>query len=491
MSTWPCCRVLTLALPLALAACAAPTDGAPPGPAPARQPPEDEHEDPWRRPLEDAAAPQGCAVVARRALGGGGGAALALRLVGDAGAVDDDLGLAGDAAAPCLLVVAAPEALAPGPRRILGRETVRARHADGVREIPNPEHRELKRALAKAERGDDDDLDIRKTGDPAADLVGTLVELLVRGVGAIGREQEAAELRTKLSATPETLEEPRTRAYSYEQVGVEAVRRAETRAALVDTRRGTLREALSRAEERRRFELAEGRRADDLGPPPGPDLAAIARWERQPPPVRVSTLLAHLLALQGERPGDLAGLLAGWSGDVAPAAPAVAMAETAESARGVVAVKGAGGAGAGFLVAAGRVLTLERLVAGSDLARVAAGPEREAFAVVERRDLASGLALLRVPGEEAALALAPAGAGEQAAAIFFDGERIRTVTGRLVEDAPSGRLYWQGEAAPPMGAPILGEGGVVAIALESGELGTLALPAAAIRAFLPPIVAQR
>jgi hypothetical protein len=496
MATWRWSRALTLVLPVALAAaCMASPEGTggPAAPQPTGQPPAEEPEDPWAERLEEAAA-EDCAALARRALAGGlPSPSLALRPVGDSAAIDNDLRLGVGAAAPCLVMVAAPEALAPGPRRIVGREAVRARHADGTRPAPNPEFRELKRLLAAAERGDDGEgLDVRRTGDPAMDLVGSVIELLARGAGALWQEQEVAALRERLEATPATLEEPRSRAYSYQRVEIEAVRHGATRAALADARRGSLREARSRSEERRRFQLAEGRRADDLGPAPPQDLAALDRWERQPPPVRVSTLLAHLLELEGERPGDVESLLAGWSSGVAPAAgPGAQPVDRAEPPRGIVAVMGAGGAGAGFVVAAGRVLTLERLVAGSDVARVAGGPEREAFALVERRDRQRGLALLRVPGMQAALELTGASAGEDAAAIYLDGERVRSLTGRLVEDAASGRLYWQGEGTPPAGAPILARDGVAAIAIESGALGTLALPADEIRAFWPPVVAQR
>jgi hypothetical protein len=507
MSTWRWPRALTLVLPLALAAaCATPAadEGAPPSSEPAREPPKPKPRDPWERPLLDVEAPPAdCAAAARLALDNAAPARLGLRVVGGAAAIENDLApaITADAAGPpCLLLVAAPEPLPPRPRRIVGREAVRSAHADGTRRVPNPEYRELRRALAEAERsGDEADTNVRWTGDPGVDLVGSLAELVVRGVDRLARDGDAAALRERLAATPETLEAPRSRAYRYELVEIDAARRGATRAALVDTRRGTVRAALSRAEERRRFRLAEGRRADDVADPPAglQDLDGLDRWERAPPTFRLSTLLAHLLAVADERPGDAEGVLAAWRADatnvVDGAGPAPRLAAID---RGVVEVHGAGGAGAGFYIAPERVVTLARLVEGSDLARVGQAPGHDGLALVERRDPAQGLALLRVPMPGQPLELGRRGSGEgRAQAAFTGAGGATTLRGRLVVDTGSAghRLYWQGDegAAPPAGAAILAGDAVAAIAVESTALGTLAVPAPDIRAFLEPVVAAR
>ena len=434
------------------------------------------------------AVDSGCAGLVRSALAGGSAPpGLALRRAEGSAAVANDLGLAeAPGAAGCVLMVDVPRREPAVQRKVLSRQWVRSSYTDGTERVANPEHVELRSALSRAERSRGADARIFTTGVPTLDLIGSVAELVVAGVDKAVRLHEAASLREELERTPAEIERQRTRRYSYTSALVEARRGVAVRVALLDAATGTAREAEATTHDTAVFQLAEGKRPTDLGTsgPAAVDLAAVAAWEQALPPLRVSDLLAQLLQDGAERPETAHGLLARWTAplEVEPAAGAASPPALAS----LVQVAGSVADGVGFFVGDGQVLTLDRLVRGSDLVRITGADGRTSFAMVERRDRRRGLALLRVQLPTAALALADQPPGRAAAVLAWPGGPTSGAPGRLARDEGEGQLVWQAEQRiePPGGAAALDGGRVTAIVAETGDLGAVLLPASELRAFL-------
>jgi hypothetical protein len=477
-----------------LAACAtARVDEVPvPAAEPARQEPGPKPA--WDEPLQEVQA--GCAALVDAVLAGRPPSSrLALRVVGDKAAIDNDLRIADEATGAwgCLLLVEAPRTQPPPPRRLIARERVRSSYVDGVDLVPNPARRTIERDLRRAENGGRRTGNIMSTGDPTADLLGHLAEGLIAGVDKLVRMQEAAELQDRLEATPAEIEQPKLRRYSYDSLRIEAGRRATARVAWHDRGAGTVRDAIGRVDETLVFRLDEGRHAGDQGGPaadgaPAADLSALAEWESTGPRMRLSTLLAHLREVGVERGEGLPGLMAAWAEPpaegTATAAPGAAIPSPALGS--LVRVEGAGGTGAGFFVAAQQVLTMARLVDGSDLVSVAGADGRSGFALVERRNRERGLALLRVTASGRVLDLAEGDDRGRAAMLVWPGGPPEGAAGRLLAGPVDGPLLWQAHTAvlPPSGSPVLVGDEVVAMVADTSEVGSILLPASQLRAFL-------
>ncbi|HMR29467.1 MAG TPA: hypothetical protein PKA13_00925 [Geminicoccaceae bacterium] len=473
-----------------LAACVSPVPGPPPAEAPAHTPDKlDEPGDPWAEPLREAS---GCRTLAARALAEGGAPpGLALRLVGDAAGIENDLGLpaqADAAGAGCVLIVEAPRPLPAAQRRLLRRETVRSSYADGMERAANPEHAELRKALARAENSRGSDTNLLTTGEPMVDLIGNVAQLVMAGVDKAVRMSEEAALRQRLAETPAEIDRPYLRRYSYETAELEASRGAMARAGLLDSGAGALRESSVQVVETTVFRVDEGRRDTDVGrsdeAPASVDLAALAAWERSPPPLRVSTLLERLQQAGTDRRERADDLLARWAA-TSDARPAN-VATVPRVAASLVEVAGNAGEGVGFHVGDERVLTLYRLVRGSDIARVTGADGRTAFAMVERRDRNRGLALLRVPAASVPLDIDGGQPSGPEAVLAWPGGPAEGARGRLARDDGAGGLLWQPDdpVRPPDGTPVLAGERVMAMVAETRELGATLLPAADIRAFL-------
>lgn len=474
-------------LALLLVACASPAPAPPAAEAPAKAP--DKPRDPWAEPLREAS---GCGDLAAQALAGGAApSGLALRLVGDASGVENDIGLRALADSPdagCVLIVEAPRPMPAAQRRLLRRETVRSSYADGMERVANPDHAELEKALARAEGRRGGDANILTTGEPMVDLIGNVAQLVVAGVDKAMRLNEEATLRQRLADTPAEIDRPYLRRYSYETAELEAGRGAMARVALLDIEAGRVRESSVQAQETTVFRVDEGRRDTDVGQSGGDagpvDLAAIAAWERASPPMRVSTLLARLQQAGTDRSESADALLARWATATDAAQPADAPAP--QVAASLVRVAGNAGEGVGFHVGPERVLTLYRLVRGSDLARITTADGRNAFAMVERRDRNRGLALLRVPAASPALGIATGQASSGNAVLAWPGGPTAGARGRLARDDRAGSLIWQPDdpVRPPGGAPVLAGERVMAMVAETGDLGSTLLPADDLLAFL-------
>lgn len=443
----------------------------------------------------------GCAALVDAALAGLPAPGLAWRPVGPAGGIDNDLGLplAGDAVLPaCTLFVESPRPGPAGPRRLLGRERIRSSHADGVDMVANPQRRAVERELARVEEGGRRTGNILSTGVAAVDLAGAVAESAIAGIDLLVRAHEAEALRRQAEALPEEIARPRVRRYGYDRLVVEAGRSASARIAWQD--RNGLRATEGAIGETRRVHVDDGRRADDLGEEAAAEsvtLAELAAWEQTPPPMPLSLLLQRLRAAGKDQAGSdraasdkaaswtggIDGLLAQWrAGDHGPTTAADAPAMDASLVR----IDGIGGAGAGFFVAAEHALTLERLVAGSDLVRVTAGDGRPGFALVERRDRVLGLALLRMASSAPPLAVAAADPASGRARLAWPGGPEAGMDGRLLAGAAGEAALWQADAAalPLPGAPALAGGQVVAMVGRPGQAGAELLPASRLRAFL-------
>lgn len=439
----------------------------------------------------------GCAALVDAALAGLAAPGLAWRPVGPAGGIDNDLSLpfAGEAALPaCTLFVEAPRPGPAGPRRLLGRERIRSAHADGIDMVANPQRRAVERELARVEACGRRTGNILSTGVAAIDLAGAVAESAIAGIDLLVRAHEAEALRRQAEALPEEIAQPRVRRYGYERLAIEASRSASARIAWQD--RNGLRQAEGVVAETRRVHVDDGRRADDLGDEAAESvtLAGLAAWEQKPPPMPLSLLLERLRAVGSDRAGSdraasiwtggIDGLLAQWRAD--DGGPAVAAPDAPATDGSLVQVDGIGGAGAGFFVAAEHALTLERLVAGSDLVRVTAGDGRPGFALVERRDRVLGLALLRMASSAPPLAVAAADPASGRARLAWPGGPAAGVDGQLLAGAAGEAALWQADAAaqPLPGTPALAGGQVVAMVGRPGQAGAELLPASRLRAFL-------
>lgn len=475
-----------MALTLLAAACTTPLEQPSQSPEPVRHP--ERLRDPWSEPLQDASLD--CVELARAVLRRDGPHAdLALRRIAGAASVDNDLGL-DEAGAPvrCVLYVDAP-LLQPAPqRKLLSREPVHSSYADGTERVANPEHVELRKALGRAERGRGTDAGVLATGAPMLDLIGSLAELAVAGVDKLMRMQEEGSLRRKLADTPPEIERERTRRYSYAAARIEARRRASVRIGLQDRNAGTMRETTATILDTAVFRLDEGRRPTDLGSPvdgqPSSDLATVAAWERARPPIRVSDLLAQIVGAGVEREQTGDQLLARWS---APPEPPSSRPKAPHAASAsLVHVAGHVLEGVGFYVEPGHVLTLDRLVHGSDLAKVTGSDGRSSFALVERRDRKRGLALLKVSLQAPALSLADAPPDQAEVTLAWPDGPAGGARGVLARDQETAGLVWQPElpVRPPAGTPMLAEERVTAMVDDIGDLGATLLPAAELRAFL-------
>jgi hypothetical protein len=240
---------------------------------------------------------------------------------------------ADDGRAPCLLLVEAAATTRAAPRRPLGHEIVRSTYRAGGRRA-NPAYRALREQLREVERSDD--VAVMATGDPTLDLIGLVAGTVLQGIDDALDGGAAARLRARLAATPPTLEEGDWEPYTFAVTTIEATRQGRLRAALVERATGAAWHLDRPVVERRRFRVAEGRRARDRGllEGGGDGLAAttdVAVWEQA-----------------GLRP-SLAGLLAELAGAAVPGAlsaatePAAGPAAEPDTAGGVEMAVGADG----------------------------------------------------------------------------------------------------------------------------------------------------
>lgn len=228
--------------------------------------------------------------------------------------VDDDLPIPINpphvASAPCLIRVARPEQV-EAHWQVVGQEAVASEYQSGVRREDNPEYEILKLRAKQAERDlDDAELSIWQGGiDPLADLVGLLVGSLATGFGEASSERELNEVLMELAKTPRKIDEPVYHTYHFERQVIDAVKQAEIPVEMVDRRGGGVAATVLRQTERRRFYIPTGLHARDRHYMQHRATSITAdgldRWERSPPPLRASEIVAVLLAAPAAYPpGD-------------------------------------------------------------------------------------------------------------------------------------------------------------------------------------------
>jgi hypothetical protein len=412
-------------------------------------------------------APADCTAVAREALLGGP-AAVALRSL-EPERVIDDLGLPPATPASLCTLEIRPMATLPGAsRRELAVEHRQSTYVASVRRRPNPRYRELSRALSAAERPPAaSETRVMATGQPLTDLIGSAAELLLTGINHAVRAGEASRLRQQLASTPEEVEEPQTRSYSYDALLIEADREGVVAAALIRGDGSPLLQGASKLREMRRWAVEPGRRSDDAVSPAAdslPDLDALAAWQAAGPAVRVSTVLRDLLD-QGPEPASL-------NADRPDPRPVAG--PTALPPQGtLLIIEGEGATALGVRLSATQAVALAGAVGRSALVEVRglAGPA--AFALVQHPEQTPGLAVMDLPASSLPPAQLAAPAPGPAAALVIEAGRMIPRPGRLAP-AGDGRLHWWSEQAAvvPPGAPVIGPSGVV-LGLLADDAGTL------------------
>ena len=173
---------------------------------------------------------------------------------------------------------------------------VRSTYRTGGRQ-PNPAYRELRRELRARERSDE--VAVLATGDPTLDLIGLVAGAALQGIGDALDGSTNAALRARLAETPPTLEGGEWEPYAFAVTTVEAAREGRLRAALVERATGATWHLDRPVLERRRFRVADGRRARDRGLLEGGgdglvETADVAVWEQAGLQPSVAGLLAAL-----------------------------------------------------------------------------------------------------------------------------------------------------------------------------------------------------
>ena len=206
-----------------------------------------------------------------------------------------------DGARRCLLVVEVGPSARAATRRTLGHERVRSTYRAGGAGRPNPDYRRLQAELRAVKRADAPTF--VPTGDAGLDLIGLVAGGVLGGIANVVDAGRADALRERLEATPQRLDESIWEPYSFGVTTVEATRKGPFRAQLIDRSTGEAWAVEDTLVARRRFRVAEGRRARDRGLLEGGgdglvDPADVTAWEQ----AGVQPGLAFLLAALPEQP---------------------------------------------------------------------------------------------------------------------------------------------------------------------------------------------
>ena len=396
-------------------------------------------------------------VLARLAAGGSAdGAPIALKALGGI-TIANDLGLPPKDAGPCRIEVGPAVALAAPEPEVVRRTKARGSRPEGTERRRNPVYTETKRALQAARAAARDEGKTPKLLKPS-DPTLALLSLAIRGAIGVAaslytsqEERAVRDLEAKLAATPEYVEVPRLRPYTYDVREVRAVRRARVAVALVDA--GGRRRATEIAvEEEALFALGEGRHPDDATPPGTTkpiDRAGLASWLKRAPEVPLSRVVAALddpraplpapiplVTLPRTATGGVASAVLDLPANgLAPVGPASGLRPSPGPSLSLADAKGVA-----FYVTPELLLTAAKLDGGSSLVAVDVPAQGRIWAMVEAEDALSGLTLLYTPRSDAPL--------------------------KLAAGSPPPK---EGGSLPP-GTPLLVEGEVVGVAMGAGEV---------------------
>ena len=217
-----------------------------------------------------------------------------------------------DGARRCVLVVEVGPSARAAARRTLGHQRVQSTYRAGGAGRPNPDYRRLQAELRAVKRADAPTF--VPTGDAGLDLIGLVAGGVFGGIASVVDAGRADALRERLEATPQRLDETIWEPYSFEVTTVEATRKGPFRAQLIDRSTGEAWVVEDTLVARRRFRVAEGRRARDRGLLEGGDGLVdptdVTAWEQ----AGVQPGLAFLVAAlpeQASAPGRTAAFT--WS----------------------------------------------------------------------------------------------------------------------------------------------------------------------------------
>lgn len=215
------------------------------------------------------------------------------------------------AAAPCLLLVEQSGAVRAA-HRVVDLQTVASEYQSGVHAEKNPDYDLAQARLREAERENKRrGRSILSVGDPMLDLVGLVVGGVIAAFDQVGSDDSLEDALAALKETPRSREQPVYRAYAFERSTVRAGKEATIAIALRDLRRGHVWRAEVRQREMRELAILEGldprdrdyeqHRAGAMSP------EEFAHWQRQPPQLPMSALVAALVGRGGPESGRGAG----------------------------------------------------------------------------------------------------------------------------------------------------------------------------------------
>lgn len=203
------------------------------------------------------------------------------------------------AAAPCLLLVGQPSEVRAA-HRVVDYRRVASEYQSGVRSEKNPDYDAAQARVREAERGTRARRPgIMRVGDPLLDLVGLLVGGVIATFDQVGGDDDLDQALAALKETPRSRDRPVYRAYEFERSTVRAGKEATIGVVLRDQRRGRIWRSEVRQREMRPFDVLEGldprdrdyeqHRAGALS------WEEFEHWQRQPPQLPVSALVAALV----------------------------------------------------------------------------------------------------------------------------------------------------------------------------------------------------
>ena len=211
------------------------------------------------------------------------------------------------AAAPCLLEVDQPSDVRAG-HRVVDFQNVASLYQSGVRSERNPDYDAAQARLKEAERArGNGGSDVLRVGDPMLDLVGLLVGGVISTFSHLDGDDDLDEALTALKDTPRSRDRPVYQAYEFERSTVRAGKEATIPIALRDLRRGHVWRTHLRQREMRQFAVVEGldpRDRDYEQHRAGAfSWEEFRHWQRQPPQLPVSALVAALVEMRATAGG--------------------------------------------------------------------------------------------------------------------------------------------------------------------------------------------
>ena len=214
---------------------------------------------------------------------------------------------AATAAAPCLLLVEQSGDVRAA-QRVVDFHTVASEYQSGVRSEKNPDYDAAQARLQEAERETKRrGPGVLQVGDPMLDLVGLVVGGVIAAFGQVGNHDDVDDALAALKETPRSRDRPVYRAYEFERSTVRAGKEATIGVALRDLRSGRMWRSEVRQREMRELAVLEGLDPRDRDYEQH-RTGALSRqefehWQRQPPQLPMSALVAALVEQGGTEEG--------------------------------------------------------------------------------------------------------------------------------------------------------------------------------------------